>query len=111
MIHDEQDTETKNHHHKRRASCPGHTGVDTEKRRNENAGYWIQQRERSVAASVAASATSTALPGKNESLKQSSEMTRLPVERRLRSRIDKFIEGYGLTPMGKAVALNWIQVL
>lgn len=29
----------------------------------------------------------------------------------IRSRIDRFIAGYGLTPMGKAVALNWIQVM
>lgn len=28
----------------------------------------------------------------------------------IRTRIDRFIAGYGLTPMGKAVALNWIQV-
>lgn len=34
----------------------------------------------------------------------------LPVERRLRSRIDKFLTGFGLTPMGTAVALSWIQV-
>lgn len=33
-----------------------------------------------------------------------------PVEQRLRSRIDRFLAGYGLTPMGKAVGLNWIQV-
>lgn len=31
-------------------------------------------------------------------------------ERTLRSRIDKFVAGYALTPMGKAVALNWITV-
>eukprot|EP00904_Undaria_pinnatifida_P007064 jgi/Undpi1/3488/HiC_scaffold_16.g06860.m1 len=29
-------------------------------------------------------------------------------EQRLRSRIDKFVAGYSLTPMGKAVAFNWI---
>lgn len=34
----------------------------------------------------------------------------LPVEQRLRSRIDKFLAGYGLTRMGKAVALSWVQV-
>lgn len=34
----------------------------------------------------------------------------LPVENRLRSRIDRFLAGYGLTAMGKAVAVNWIQV-
>lgn len=31
-------------------------------------------------------------------------------EQRLRSRIDKFVAGYSLTPMGKAVAFNWITV-
>ncbi|CAN0188017.1 unnamed protein product, partial [Laminaria digitata] len=31
-----------------------------------------------------------------------------PAEQRLRSRIDKFVAGYSLTPMGKAVAFNWI---
>lgn len=34
----------------------------------------------------------------------------LPVEERLRARINKFLGGYGLTQMGRAVALNWIQV-
>lgn len=34
----------------------------------------------------------------------------LPVEQRLRSRIDKFLAGFGLSPMGTAVAINWIQV-
>lgn len=34
----------------------------------------------------------------------------LPAEQRLRSRIDKFLAGFGLTPMGTAVALSWIQV-
>lgn len=33
-----------------------------------------------------------------------------PAEDRLRSRIDGFLNGYGLTPMGKSVALSWIQV-
>ena len=32
-------------------------------------------------------------------------------EQLLRRRIDKFLAGYGLTPMGKAVALRWIQVM
>lgn len=32
------------------------------------------------------------------------------VEQRLRTRIDKFVGGYGLTPMGEAVARSWIQV-
>lgn len=32
------------------------------------------------------------------------------VEQRLRTRIDKFVRGYGLTPMGEAVARSWIQV-
>ena len=31
-------------------------------------------------------------------------------EQRLRSRIDKFVAGYALTPMGKAIAFNWITV-
>ncbi|CAN0139059.1 unnamed protein product, partial [Ectocarpus sp. 13 AM-2016] len=31
------------------------------------------------------------------------------VEQRLRTRIDKFVRGYGLTPMGEAVARSWIQ--
>lgn len=39
-----------------------------------------------------------------------SACTPTPVENRLRARINKFLQGYGLTPMGRAVALNWIQV-
>eukprot|EP00752_Nemacystus_decipiens_P012112 g10737.t1 len=35
----------------------------------------------------------------------------LPVEQRLRSRIDKFLAGFGLSPMGTAVAINWIQTI
>lgn len=31
-------------------------------------------------------------------------------EQTVRSRIDKFVAGYALTPMGKAVAFNWIMV-
>lgn len=34
----------------------------------------------------------------------------LPLEKRLRSRIDNFLAGYRLTRMGKAIALSWIQV-
>lgn len=34
----------------------------------------------------------------------------LPVEQRLRSRINRFLKGYGLSRMGKAIAQSWIQV-
>lgn len=34
----------------------------------------------------------------------------LPVEQRLRARIDLFLNRYGLSPMGRAIALHWIQV-
>lgn len=34
----------------------------------------------------------------------------LPVEQRLQARIDLFLDRYGLSPMGRAVALHWIQV-
>lgn len=46
----------------------------------------------------------------NESAKIPTSPSSPVAEDRLRSRIDKFLLGYGLTPMGKAVALSWIQV-
>lgn len=39
-----------------------------------------------------------------------SSTPKCSAEQRLRSRIDKFVAGYALTPMGKAVAFNWITV-
>ncbi|CAM9775442.1 unnamed protein product, partial [Ectocarpus fasciculatus] len=55
--------------------------------------------------------------GKDEALEGGSSVEHtgpysvaLPaVEQRLRTRIDKFVRGYGLTPMGEAVARSWIQ--